>query len=164
MKCHLTTLADKSNILYTTFMRLNLHTDYALRLLMHLSLQREQVSVETIAAQFGISRHHLMKVAQQLAGLGYVEARRGRGGGLVLAMPASAINLGAVVRALEPTGQFVECFDKQAGACAIAGACGLQGALNLALGDFLARLDRYSLADLVPDPARFLKALALSAA
>lgn len=140
-------------------MRLNLQTDYALRLLMHLSVQRGQTSVETIATEFGISRHHLMKVAQQLAALGYVEARRGRGGGLMLARPAAEINLGAVVRALEPTGQFVECFDRASNACAISGVCGLQGALGLALRDFLARLDRYSLADLVPDPARFLRAL-----
>ena len=140
-------------------MRLNLHTDYALRLLMFLAQDGGQVSVEVIAASFGISRNHLMKVAQQLAAFGFVGARRGRGGGLSLARPATQINLGAVVRALEPTGTFVECLNRKTNRCVIAGACGLQGALNLALGDFLGRLDGYTLADLVPDPARFRAAL-----
>ena len=141
-------------------MRLNLHTDYALRLLMFLGQAREQVSVEAVATTFGISRHHLMKVAQQLAALGHVETRRGRGGGLMLARPPEQINIGALVRTLEPTGQFVECFDRATNSCRITGACGLQGALYLALGDFLTRLDRYTLADLVPDPARFAARLA----
>ena len=57
-------------------MRLNLHTDYALRLLMFLASSGRQASVDEIAGVFGVSRHHLMKVAQQLTALGLVEARR----------------------------------------------------------------------------------------
>jgi len=142
-------------------MRLNHHTDYALRLLMYLAQHGGQASVDEVAGVFGVSRHHLMKVAQQLTALGYLEARRGRGGGISLARPAMEINVGAVVRALEPTSTFVECFDRQTNSCAIAGACGLQGALNLALGDFLNRLDQYSLAQLVPNPTRFRTAVGL---
>ena len=144
-------------------MRLNLHTDYALRLLMYLAQHGGQASVDEVAGVFAVSRHHLMKVAQQLTALGYLEARRGRGGGISLARPPADINVGAVVRALEPTGTFVECFDRHTNTCAIAGVCGLQGALNLALGDFLARLDSYSLAQLAPNPARFRVALGLLA-
>jgi Rrf2 family transcriptional regulator, nitric oxide-sensitive transcriptional repressor len=143
-------------------MKLNLHTDFALRLLMYLAQAPDQPTVDKVASAFGISRHHLMKVAQTLVSLELVDARRGRGGGLSLARPAAEINLGAVVRALEPTGSFVECFDRKTNDCAIAGVCGLQGALNLALGDFLKRLDGYSLADLVPDPKRFRAALGLT--
>jgi Rrf2 family nitric oxide-sensitive transcriptional repressor len=102
-----------------------------------------------------------MKVAQQLTALCYIEARRGRGGGVSLAKAATDINIGAVVRALEPTGTFVECFDRKANTCAIAGVCGLQGVLNMALGDFLSRLDQYTLHDLVPSPARFRAALGM---
>lgn len=143
-------------------MRLNLHTDYALRLLMYLAQHGGQASVDEVAGVFRVSRHHLMKVAQQLTALGYLEARRGRGGGVSLARPAAEINVGAVVRALEPTGTFVECFDRQTNTCTIAGVCGLQGALNLALGDFLARLDGYTLAQLAPNPARFRAAIGLA--
>jgi Rrf2 family transcriptional regulator, nitric oxide-sensitive transcriptional repressor len=142
-------------------MRLNLHTDYALRLLMYLAQHGGQASVDEVAGAFAVSRHHLMKVAQRLTALGYLDARRGRGGGISLRRSAAEINVGAVVRALEPTDTFVECFDRTTNTCAIAGACGLQGALNLALGDFLARLDRYSLAELVPSPLRFRAATGL---
>jgi Rrf2 family nitric oxide-sensitive transcriptional repressor len=144
-------------------MRLNLHTDYALRTLMYLAAEGRQASVDTIAEAFGVSRHHLMKVAQELARLGYVEARRGRGGGLTLARRPQDIVVGEVVRALESTGGFVECFTPHTNTCRIVGGCGLQGALQLALGDFMARLDRYSLADLVPDRSRFDRLLGIAA-
>lgn len=43
--------------------------------------------------------------------------------------------------------------------CPAIGVCGLQNALGLALGDFLKRLDSYTIADLVPDPAWFSQQL-----
>ena len=136
-------------------MRLNLQTDYALRTLMMLATRGGQLSVDEIADAYGISRHHLMKVAAKLADLGYVVARRGRGGGLALARAADQINVGSVVRSIEAFDGFVECFDPKTNGCAVAGACGLQGALSLAVGDFLTRLDGYSLADLIPDRRLF---------
>ncbi len=136
-------------------MRLNLQTDYALRTLMMLATRGGQLSVDEIADAYGISRHHLMKVAAKLADLGYVVARRGRGGGLALARAADQINVGSVVRSIEAFDGFVECFDPKTNGCPVAGACGLQGALSLAVGDFLTRLDGYSLADLIPDRRLF---------
>ena len=44
-------------------MRLSLHSDYALRVLMALAATGRQMSVDEIARQYGISRHHLAKVA-----------------------------------------------------------------------------------------------------
>jgi Rrf2 family nitric oxide-sensitive transcriptional repressor len=140
-------------------MRLNLQTDYALRTLMMLAIQGGQISVDEIANAYGISRHHLMKVAGKLAELGYVAARRGRGGGLALARPAAEINVGSVVREIESFNVFVECFDPKANRCTVAGVCGLQGVLSLAVGDFLARLDGYSLADLIPNRHLFAERL-----
>ncbi|MEE4209798.1 MAG: Rrf2 family transcriptional regulator, partial [Parvularcula sp.] len=68
-------------------MQLNLRTDYALRMLMALAAKDEVVSIDWIADQYGISRNHLAKVAQELAAAGFVETQRGRGGGLQLARP-----------------------------------------------------------------------------
>lgn len=142
-------------------MRLNLQTDFALRMLMFLAARQEQASIEEIADAYGISRNHLTKVARQLAEQGLVTARRGRGGGLELAREPNEISVGAVVRAMESLGGFVECFDRGTNTCRVAGACGLQGVLRLALDDFLARLDDYTVADLLPEPDRFVKALAM---
>ena len=59
-------------------MRLTLHTDYALRMLMFLALEPGKPrTIEDIATRFGISRNHLMKVAQTLVQSGFIESLRG---------------------------------------------------------------------------------------
>jgi Rrf2 family nitric oxide-sensitive transcriptional repressor len=134
-------------------MRLTLHTDYALRLLMLLAMEQDGLhTIEEVARRYGISRNHLMKVTQTLAQFGYLESVRGRGGGIRLGRPAAAINLGAVVRATEDSFALVECFDRERNTCVVASACGLRGPLDEALHAFLTALDRYSLNDLVGNP------------
>ena len=64
-------------------MRLTRYTDYAIRVLLHLAAHEDRtVSIQAIAGAYGISKDHLMKVAQQLSKAGLVAAQRGRGGGL----------------------------------------------------------------------------------
>ncbi|MDZ7686323.1 MAG: Rrf2 family transcriptional regulator [Gammaproteobacteria bacterium] len=65
-------------------MRLTQHTDFSLRVLIHLALQHDRLTTiqEISKAAYGISRNHLMKVAQKLARTGYVQSVRGQGGGL----------------------------------------------------------------------------------
>ncbi len=137
-------------------MRLTLHTDFALRLVMLLALEPDdRHTIEAVARRYRISRNHLMKVAQSLVAGGIVESARGRGGGLRLARPAAAINLGAVVRATEDSFALVECFDPRRNSCVVTPACGLRGPLEEALAAFLAVLDRYSIADLIADPRSY---------
>lgn len=134
-------------------MHLTLHTDYALRLMMLLATEPEELhTIESIARRYGISRNHLMKIAQTLVQAGFIESLRGRGGGLRLQRPAKSINLGKVVRATEDNFELVECFDQEHSGCRIAAACGLRGPLELALQAFLSVLDRCSLHDLVKSP------------
>ncbi|MFZ5790062.1 MAG: RrF2 family transcriptional regulator [Pseudomonadota bacterium] len=134
-------------------MRLTLHTDYALRLLMLLALEPQKIhTIEEAARRYAISRNHLMKVALRLSQAGFVTSLRGRKGGLQLARPAEEINLGDVVRATEDSFALVECFDAKRNACVISSACGLKGPLEEALLAFLATLDRYSLKDLIKAP------------
>lgn len=134
-------------------MRLTLHTDYALRLLMLLAAEPSDLhTIEEVARRYRISRNHLMKVVQTLAQAGLIDSLRGRGGGLRLGRPAGSINLGAVVRATEDSFALVECFDRVSNRCVVAPACGLRGPLEEALQAFLGVLDRYSLADLIKNP------------
>jgi Rrf2 family nitric oxide-sensitive transcriptional repressor len=97
-----------------------------------------------------VSRHHLTKVVQHLHKYGFVEATRGKGGGLTLARSASDIVIGDVVRRMEPSAALVECFDKD-GQCAIQGHCKLTRALREAFNAFIGTLDRYTLADLLEE-------------
>jgi len=136
--------------------RLTLHTDFALRLLMLLAIEPGALhTIEEVAQRYGISRNHLMKVTQTLVQAGFLESVRGRGGGLRLARAPEATNLGAVVRATEDNFALVECFDGGNNTCVVAPACGLRGPLEEALAAFLAILDRYSLADLVAKPGTY---------
>lgn len=131
-------------------MRLNLQTDYALRLLMHLAVNGDRFStIADIAHRYDISKNHLMKVANILAREGVIEAVRGRSGGLRLAKPAETLNVGAVVRLMEADLAIVECFQGGKGECLITPACRLKGVLKEALEAFLDALDQYTINDLV---------------
>lgn len=130
-------------------MRLNLQTDYALRMLTHLAVNEDRlVTVAEISDRFSISRNHLVKVSQTLGQLGFVKTVRGRNGGFRLGREAGAISLGEVVRQIENDFAFAECMQANGGQCLIAGCCRLEGVLRMAGEAFLAVLDRYTVADL----------------
>jgi Rrf2 family transcriptional regulator, nitric oxide-sensitive transcriptional repressor len=130
-------------------MRLTTYTDYTLRTLIYLGLEPGRLArIAGIAAGYGISENHLMKVVHQLGVAGYIETVRGKNGGLRLALAPEAINVGEVVRRMEPDLDLVPCFNPS-GTCRIKTVCTLQGVLGEALGAFLAVLDRYTLADLL---------------
>ena len=132
-------------------MRLTTMTDYALRLLMYVAHNPGRLcTIAEIAEAYGISEAHLMKITHQLGQAGFLETLRGKGGGMRLAAPPAAVNLGAVVRAIEPDFTLVECFGRD-NRCALTAYCRLAGVLGGALESFLAHLDRHSLADLLPD-------------
>ena len=141
-------------------MQLTRFTDYTLRVLISVAVDvRGAVTIGEISAQYGISRNHLMKVVQHLGHLGYLETVRGKGGGLRLAVPASEIRLGDVVRDVEGGFDIVPCFDKtRPDMCVIAPACVLKGVLRGALSAFLDVLDGYTLEDLI-GPKRSLRKL-----
>jgi Rrf2 family nitric oxide-sensitive transcriptional repressor len=139
-------------------MRLTEHTDYALRTLIYLGVRADRLTpVGEVAEAFGLSKNHLLKVANHLAAAGYVQTVRGHGGGLRLAQPAEAINIGAVVRTTETDMNLVPCFC-DGGGCRIETGCVLRGILNTALRAFMAELDHTTLADLV-SPRPLLKRL-----
>lgn len=136
-------------------MRLTQFSDYALRLLLYAAARSEGlITIEETAKVYGISRAHLMKVANQLTRSGFLTAVRGRAGGLTLAKAPERIRLGDVVRATEPDFAIVACMGGD-NACRITPACKLRGALNEALAAFVAVLDRYTLADLALNSGEF---------
>ncbi len=141
-------------------MKLSLYTDYGLRTLMFLAAHEGRHSIAEIAAAYDISRNHLTKVAQQLVNEGFVESVRGRGGGLQLALPASELNLGRIVRRMEDLGGFVECFNRETNRCVITPACGLRKVMRGAIDAFMQHLDKFCVADLIGEPARFRQVFA----
>jgi Rrf2 family nitric oxide-sensitive transcriptional repressor len=136
-------------------MRLSLQTDFALRTLMFLAANEGHHSIAAISSGYGISRNHLMKVAQRLVAEGFVKSVLGRNGGLMLARPAAEINVGAVVRAIEYMGTFVECFDPTTNHCAATPVCGLRHVLAGGVEAFMAHLGGFTVAQLIGDPENF---------
>jgi Rrf2 family transcriptional regulator, nitric oxide-sensitive transcriptional repressor len=128
-------------------MRLTTFTDYGLRALILLADKNPEIlSATTISDHFGVSRHHMAKVLQELAAAGFVEGLRGAQGGVRLARDPRDIRIGDVVRALDDQ-PLVECFSEGGSNCALLPRCRLKGMLYRAQQGFMRELDRFTLSD-----------------
>lgn len=135
-------------------MRLTSFTDFGLRVLMRMAGAPERpFTTAELAKEFQISRNHLAKVISNLAGAGYLETRRGGGGGAMLARPAADIRLGDVVARLEADQALVECFAATGNACTLTPRCRLRARLANAEAAFIDDLNRSTLADCAYLPA-----------
>lgn len=141
-------------------MQLTRYTDYALRVLIYLGLREGRpATIQEIAATYGISRNHLMKIVHQLAKEKIILTTPGKGGGLRLAQAPERIRIGDVVRRMESNMNIVECFVPAESDCPILPACRLKGVLLEAREGFLAVLDRHTLADLLRGRERLAQLL-----
>jgi Rrf2 family protein len=133
--------------------RLTSFTDHALRLLLMVhEADGRLVTIEQAALRFRLSRANLMKIANQLTSSGFLVGIRGRSGGLKLAIHASEIRIGDVVRAMEADFSLVECLG-ETNDCAIAEICRLPRVFRRARQAFLDELDATTLADVGLHPA-----------
>lgn len=124
-------------------MQLTQHTDFGLRLLIVLARQGGgPVALPAFAADQKLSYNHVAKVAQKLVHAGFIASQRGRSGGVSLARPAGEINVGDVVRALEPNMRLADCAH-----CELRFDCTTSGVLAKALAAFLDVLDKTTLAE-----------------
>ncbi len=135
-------------------MNLSLFSDYSLRVLMYAALKGDAFQVDEVTDAYGISRHHVAKVIHSLSKLGYLDTRRGRGGGVQLARQPDHIRIGKLVRETEGRTPLVECFDTATNTCRLDGSCRLKGALAEAMNAFYESLDHLTLSDLVTGPHR----------
>ncbi|WP_296000643.1 Rrf2 family transcriptional regulator [Rugamonas sp.] len=132
-------------------MRLTAFTDYSLRTLLHLGMNRDRlVTIQEIAETHLISKNHLMKVVHQLGLAGYVDSVRGRNGGLRLQREPAEINVGAVIRSTETDFYMAECFDSSSNSCPLSANCHLKHTLAAATSAYLAVLDAQTLDMLLP--------------
>ncbi|MDX1811223.1 MAG: Rrf2 family transcriptional regulator [Gammaproteobacteria bacterium] len=133
-------------------MQLTRYTDYSLRVLIYLSLNRDRSStISEIADFYKISRNHLVKVVHNLSLKKYINSSRGKGGGLKFAHPPGDIVVGDVVRDTEPNFHIAECFNPVHDDCNVETICQLKNILNIAADNFLHTLDGYTVADIISD-------------
>ncbi len=130
-------------------MQLTTHSDYALRLLIYLlAHQTRSVSTREVAGAYGISLHHLTKVAKSLTNAGWLVTTRGTGGGLALAAHTPETRVGEIVRHTESTCDLAECFNPPTNTCPIIGVCRLKPILYQARKAFFDVLDTVTLSDI----------------
>lgn len=130
-------------------MKLNHFTDFSMRVLMYLDQKKDnqQSSLDALAADFKISRNHLIKVVQFLAVNELVHTKRGKNGGILIASKAREILLGDLIHLLEQDDTpVVNCDSKP---CVFKSHnCKLKSVFNTAYLAFIESLNQYKLSDL----------------
>lgn len=86
-------------------MQWSIRSECALKLMMYLATHSdERNTIDGVADARSLSRGHLSHVVYHLARAGFIETRRGQGGGLFLTTAPEEISLGALLRYTEKTG------------------------------------------------------------
>lgn len=85
-------------------MRLTKTTSHAVRILLDCAVRGDElVKVAEIAQRLAITQLNVFKIVHLLSRAGFIEAVRGRHGGVRLARPPAEIRVGDVIRAMENT-------------------------------------------------------------
>lgn len=130
-------------------MRLTKLTSHAIRILIDCARADGQlVKVAEIAGRLDITQQNVFKIVHILAKAGFIEAMRGRHGGVRLARPAKDIGIGEVVRATEVTHVEVERGDAAAKSGSGNDGMDVNQILDDALVAFVSVLDKHTLEDL----------------
>lgn len=129
-------------------MKLTRFSDIGLRVLMYLAKETRTppVTVSEVAQQFDVPHNHLVKVVGAMAKMGWIDAVRGRNGGIRLAIDADALRIGGVLRLLEGDTEAIDC---EGIGCRLSGDCRLRNVLRLGIEAFYNAMDEYTLADIV---------------
>jgi Rrf2 family protein len=127
---------------------------YATRAILDLALHYEEgpVQIHDIAERQSIPAKFLEQILLSLKRFGFVQSRKGPGGGYVLAMSPEAITLGAVVRAMDGPLAPISCVSvsgyMECG-CPEPGVCGLRAVWKEAREALATVLDSTTYADIL---------------
>ena len=145
-------------------MKLSKRGEYALRALIDFGLAQELgrplLQVSELTAKEGLPIKFLEQILMQLKAAGYLESRRGKHGGYLLARPPENISVGQVVRLIDGPLAPIACVSQTAYercSCPDEEHCGLR-MLMLDVRNAISNvLDRYTLADVVEVAMRKLR-------
>ena len=129
-------------------MQLTKQTDFAFRVLIFLATMppSSQAQIQQIAAKYTISKSHVMKIVQKLVHHGYITAKRGHNGGLLLGKQPNQISLKAIIQLMEQTLEPVNCEES---GCLLTGSCLLKSHLITAQERYLSYLENIYLSDVI---------------
>ena len=128
-------------------MQLTKHTDYAFRILIYVaSMSDERTTIQKMAESLGVSKDHMKKIVQKLASEGWVDASRGKNGGVSLGIAPDQLSLKDVFELMEQTLAPVNC---DSPVCVLKPNCELKNILFEAQAQFTQYLDRFTLNDIL---------------
>lgn len=130
-------------------MRLSKTTNYAIRILLDCAVADPNlVKVAEISERRDITLQNTFKIVHLLSRAGFIQAVRGRNGGVRLARPAAEIRIGDVVRAMEILHLEVETADE--GQSVAQGQLAMLDQLfDSALDAFITVLDGHTLEEMI---------------
>ena len=131
-------------------MHLSKFSDYSFRALVYLAKHPDELcTIETLANEAQTSIHHMKKVIHKLSMLEYIDAKKGRNGGVILGKKPNQINLKDVLLATEENLQLVECLRQNQQCHMNQVGCHLQGIVSQATNQFLQTFSMYTIQDLI---------------
>ena len=130
-------------------MKLQISTDYALRILRHLHRRRND-DVQTamsIAEAIGITYPFFIKIANQLKRAGLIKSLQGRHGGYILGKSAHEISLYDVLLCVEGEMQIIHCLKDSQRCTYNTVGCKLRKVFHTVQSNMAVELSSVSIAD-----------------
>ncbi len=130
-------------------MQITRQTEYAIRILVELAMNKDKGMMHSsfIAERQDIPEKFLQKTIQILVHSGYVESKRGTGGGVRLAKPARSFSIADVIEAVEGDIAINPCLSGSID-CIRESTCRVREIFRRAQGALRNELDKESFADL----------------
>ena len=103
-------------------MKITRAADYAIRLLAHLAAGEVETTSSELSQELGVPFTHLAKLVPTLSRHGFLFTKKGKGGGLRLALDPKKINLVQVIEAVEGPLVISDCIHNDA-SCKFSNKC-----------------------------------------
>ena len=133
-------------------MHMNPSTNGALRILMACRRSPDRpLSMPEMVRDLGLSESLVVKACHELMRAGYLDGRRGNGGGYRLAKPPEAIDVMEIIELFEAGEDLFPCRLHSDGECRIVSVCLLRRACQTAHDVFKAELRGWTIADITAE-------------
>ena len=129
-------------------MRLNIKTDYCLRVLIYLQKNKTKTKIQVIADNYAISKNHLSVAVNILSELGYVISTSGPSGGIEFNPEYANHSIADLITKVEEF-DIIECFNAETNACTLSPHCKLRSMLKKSTKAFINELNNYQIKDLI---------------
>lgn len=93
-------------------MQLNVTTDYAIRVILYLSMKGVIVSSKELSEKMTIPEKYILKITKKLSEAGLTKTHIGKNGGFSVIKSAEEINLLDIISTMENTTKINRCLDK----------------------------------------------------